>query len=56
MEFTRDALDTFGKSAADIQRRAATQFNLRYETKVVGQEEWWEEPGMLPPLPPIRGR
>lgn len=56
MEFTRDALDAFAKSASDIQKRAEQQFHLRYETKVVGQTEWWEEPSKLPPLPPISGR
>jgi hypothetical protein len=56
MEFTRDALDAFAKSAADIQKRASAQFHLRYETRVVGKTEWWEEPSKLPPLPPVSGR
>jgi len=52
MEFIRDALAQMTSTAASIQARAEQHFKFRYQTEVVGQTEWWEEPDTpLPPLP-----
>ena len=57
MEFTRDALADMTKAAADIQARATAHFNYRYETVLVGENAWWEEPDApLPDLPPLTDR
>jgi len=52
MEFTRDVLHDLTKAAADTQKRAEARFRVHYQTTIVGQTEWWEEPDTpLPKLP-----
>jgi hypothetical protein len=57
MEFTRDALQVLMKNATDVQARAETHFKFQYETVLVGETHWWEEPDTpLPDLPPPSSR